>query len=133
MATLSILSIQDEEMLNSTTGLVVSFQGVGFGDDAVWTNMTLGAASLKILRELLEDEVESYLTDRRFTPHLRVYRKCATTEEMKKGVCAAVKEVKLGCLTIEAITLRGRKTGPEVPEPIKTWSLMGCTTNGGSC
>ena len=112
MATLSILSIQDEEMLNSTTGLVVSFQGVGFGDDAVWTNMTLGAASLKILRELLEDEVESYLTDRRFTPHLRVYRKCATTEEMKKGVCAAVKEVKLGCLTIETITLEGKKKRP---------------------
>ena len=49
------------EMLNSTTGLVVSFQGVGFGDDAVWTNMTLGVASLKVFRELLEDEVESYL------------------------------------------------------------------------
>ena len=140
--TVATLSIQDEEMetvvglvdtaikgyvemLNSTTGLVVSFQGVSFGDDAVWTNMTLGAASLKILRELVEDEVESYLTDRRFTPHLTVYRKCATTEEVKKGVCAAVKEVKLGCLTIEAITLRGRKTGPEVPEPLKTWSLMG--------
>ena len=28
--------------------------------------MTLGAASLKILRELVEDEVESYITDRRF-------------------------------------------------------------------
>ena len=121
------------EMLNSTTGLVVSFQGVGFGDDAVWTNMTLGAASLKVFRELLEDEVEPYLTDRRFTPHLTVYRKCGTTEEMKKGVCAAVKEVKLGCLTIEGITLRGRKTGPEVPEPLRTWSLMGCTTNCGNC
>ena len=103
------------EMLNSSTGLVVSFQGVGFGDDAVWTNMTLGDTSLKVLRELLERKVEPYLTDGRFTPHLTVYRKCGTTEEMKKGVCAAVKEVKLGCLTIEGITLRERKTGPEVP------------------
>ena len=72
--TVATLSIQDEEMetvagmidtaikgyvemLNSTTGLVVSFQGVGFGDDALRTNMTLGVASLKVFRELLEDEV----------------------------------------------------------------------------
>ena len=72
-----------------------------------------------------EDEAESYITDRRFLPHLTVYRKCGTNEEVKEGVKSSVKEVKLGCLTIEAITLQGRKTGSEVPEPCKTWSLMG--------
>ena len=121
------------EMLNSSTGLVVSFQGVGFGDDAVWTNMTLGDTSLKAHRELLEHEVEPYLTDGRLIPHLTVYRKCGTTEEMKRGVCAAVREVKLGCLTIEGITLQERKTGPEVPKPLRTWSLTRCTTNCGNC
>ena len=87
--------------------------------------MTLGAASLKILRELVEDEAESYITDGRFSPHLTIYRKCATNEEVKEGVKSSVREIKLGCLTIEAITLRGRKVGSEVPEPHKTWSLMG--------
>ena len=87
--------------------------------------MTLGAASLKILRELVENEAESYITDRRFSPHLTVYRKCGTNEEIKEGVKSSVRGVKLGCLTIEAITLRRRKMGAEVPEPCKTWSLMG--------
>ena len=104
------------DLTNPTTGLVVGFQGIGFGDDAIWTPMTLGAASLKILRELVEDEVESYITDRRFLPHLTIYRKCATNEEVKEGVKSSVKKIKLECLTIEAITLRGRKTGSEVPE-----------------
>ena len=111
-------------MTNPTTGLVVGFQGIGFGDDAIWTPMTLGAASLKILRELVEDEAESHITDARFSPHLTIYRKCGTNEEVKEGVRSSVREIKLGCLTVEAITLRGRKVGAETPEPYKTWSLM---------
>ena len=93
------------DMTNPTTGLVVGFQGIGFGDEVIWTPMTLGSASLKILRELVEDEAESYITDRRFLPHLTVYPKCGTNEEVKEGVKSSVKEIKLGCLTIEAITL----------------------------
>ena len=113
------------DVTNPTTGLIVGFQGIGFGDDAMWVSMTLGAESLKMLRELIEDEAESYIIDNRFSPHLTIYRKCATNEEVKEGVKSSVREIKLGCLTIEAITLRGRKVGSEVPEPHKTWSLMG--------
>ena len=112
------------DMTNPTTGLVVGFQGIGFGDDAIWTPMTLGAASLKILRELIEDEAESHIIDNRFSPHLSIYRKCGASEEVKEGVRSSVGGIKLGCLTVEAITLRERKMGDEIPEPCKTWSLM---------
>ena len=52
--------------------------------------MTLGAASLKILRELVEDEAESHITDARFSPHLTIYCKCGTNEEVKEGVRSSV-------------------------------------------
>ena len=103
---------------------MVGFQGIGFGDEAIWTPMTLGSASLMILRELIEDEAGCYSTDKRFSPHLTVYRKCGTDEETKEGVRSSVRGVKLGCLTIEGITLRKRKTNAEVPEPLHSWSLM---------
>ena len=112
------------DLTNPTTGLIVGFQGIGFGDDAMWVSMTLGAASLKILRELIDDEAEPYITDNRFSPHLSIYRKCQASEEMKEGVRSSVGEIKLGCLTIEGITLREKKTGDKVPEPCKTWSFM---------
>ena len=83
----------------------------------MWVSMTLGAASLKILRELIEDEAESYIIDNRFSPHLSIYRKCGASEEVKEGVRSSVGGIKLGCLTVEAITLRERKMGDEVPEP----------------
>ena len=112
------------DLTDPTTWLVVGFQGIGFGDEAIWTPMTLGSASLMILRELIEDEAGCYLTNKRFSPHLTVYRKCGTDEETKEGVRSSVKGVKLGCLTIEAITLRKRKTTAEVPEPQHSGSLM---------
>ena len=112
------------DLTNPITGLIVGFQGIGWGDDAMWVSMTLGAASLKILRELIEDEAESYIIDNRFSPHLSIYRKCGASEEVKEGVRSSVGGVKLGCLTVEAITLRERKMGDEVPEPCKMWSFM---------
>ena len=112
------------DLTSPTTGLVVGFQGIGFGDEACWVSMTLGSASLMILRELIEDEAGRYLTDKRFSPHLSAFKKCSTDEETKEGVKSSVRGVKLGCLTIEGITLRKRKTTAEVPEPLHSWSLM---------
>ena len=112
------------DLTNPIAGIIVGFQGIGWGDDAMWVYMKLGADSLKILRELIEDEAGAYITDNRFSPHLSIYRKCQASEEMKEGVRSSVGEIKLGCLTIEGITLRERKTGDKVPEPCKTWSFM---------
>jgi 2'-5' RNA ligase len=114
-------------MLNSDDGVIMSFRGVGFGDEAVWTKMHLGASSVQVLRELIEDEADPYLTDGRFMPHLTVYRKCATNEETRRSVEASVQEMKLGCILVEKVTLRERKKGPEIKEPIKTWYL--CKSN----
>ena len=139
--TMATLNIHDEEMsmvtgmldtaikryidlTNPTTGLVVGFQGVGFGDEACWASMTLGSASLMIMRELIEDEAGRYLNDKRFTPHLSVFKKCNMEEETKEGVKSSVRGTKLGCLTIQGISLRKRKTTTEVPEPLHSWTLM---------
>ena len=139
--TVAVLSLRKEELevvtekletaikkyiavTNPTTGLLVEFRGLDFGDDALWASMTLGVDSLKMLRELIEDEAESYIIDNRFSPHLSIYRKCQASEEVKEGVRSSVGGVKLGCLTVEAITLRERKMGDEVPEPCQMWSFM---------
>ena len=112
------------DLTNPVAGITIGFQGVGWGDDAMWLSMKLGVDSLKILRELLEDEVGAYLTDSRFSPHVTIYRKCQASEEMKAGVRASLGEVKMGCLTIKGLSLRERKINDKVPEPCQTWSFM---------
>ena len=112
------------DLTNPVAGITVGFQGVGWGDDAMWVSMKLGVDSLKILRELIEDEAGAYLTDSRFSPHITIYRKCQASEEMKAGVRASLGEVKMGCLTIEGLTLRQRKISDKVPDPCQTWSFM---------
>ena len=110
-------------MLNSMDGVMLSFKGIGFGDDAVWTKMHLGISSVQVLRELVEDEVGQYLTDWRFVPHLTVYKKSVTNEVLRRSVEAAAQDMRLGCIVVEKITLREKKEGPGVKEPVKTWSL----------
>ena len=112
------------DVTNPTTGLIVEFRGLDFGDDALWASMTLGVDSLKMLRELIEIEAAPYIVDNRFNPHLSIYRKCGASEEVKEGVRSSVGGVKLGCLTVEAITLREKKMGDGIPEPCKKWSFM---------
>ena len=112
------------DVTNPTTGLIVGFQGIGFGDDAMWASMTLGVDSLKMLRELIEDEAEPYIIDNRFTPHLSIYRKCGASEEEKEGVRSSVGGVELGCLNVEAITLREKKMGDGILKPYKKWSFL---------
>ena len=90
----------------------------------MWVSMKLGVDSLKILRELIEDEVGAYLTDSRFTPHVTIYRKCQASEEMKAGVRASLGEAKMGCVTAGGLSLRERKINDKVPEPVRTWSFM---------
>ena len=110
------------DMLNATNGLVVSFRGIEFGDyGVIWTKMKLGSNSAQVLRKLLEEEVGDYLTDYRFQPHVTIYRKCISSAEMRQRVQTTVKEVNLGCVNLEVATLRKRKEGSDIKEPL--WTL----------
>ena len=57
-----------------------------------------------------------YITDRRFSPHLTIYRKCNLSEETKAGVKAAIQDIRMEGVIIEKITLREKKAGPVIKE-----------------
>ena len=85
--------------------------------------MSLAAESVKVLRNLLEDELAPFLTDSRFHAHMTIFRKCNLSDELKEGIRVSVKEVKMESVNLERITLREKKTGTVVKEPILTMSL----------
>ena len=112
------------DLLSSSHGVNVTFKEIGYGDHGViWLNMSLGAESVKVLRELLEDELGPFLTDSRFHAHMTIFRKCNLSDELKEGIRVSVKEVKMESVNLERITLREKKTGTVVKEPILTMSL----------
>ena len=62
-------------MTKSTFGLMVSFEGVGWGDgDCLWMEIELGEKASEPIRSLVENSLAQYLTDWRFTAHLTLYR-----------------------------------------------------------
>ena len=105
-----------------------TFKGVGYGDyGVVWIEMSLGEESVKILREVIEDEVGHLLTDIRFHAHLTIFRGSELSDERKETIQAAVREVRLGSATIGEVTLRSRKTGKVMTEPLLTMRLADTT------
>ena len=112
------------DLLNSSHGVNVTFKEIGHGDHGViWLNVSLGSESVKVLRELLEDELAPFITDSRFHAHMTIFRKCDLSEELKEGVRAAVKEVRMESVNLERVTLREKKSGMVVKEPLLTMSL----------
>ena len=102
----------------------MTFKGVGYGDyGVVWIEMSLGEESVKILREVIEDEVGHLLTDLRFHAHLTIFCGSELSDERKETIKAAVREVRLGSATIGEVTLRSRKTGKVMTEPLLTMKL----------
>jgi 2'-5' RNA ligase len=100
------------DMMESPCGLSTTYKGIDYGDHgALWLEMSLGEESVKVLREMVEDEVAHLLTDKRFHAHLTIFRNNTLNDEMKQTVKAAVKEVRLGGATIASLTLRTRKIG----------------------
>ena len=79
---------------------------------------------MNMLRKLIEIEAEPYIVDNRFNPHLSIYRKCGASEEVKDGVRTSVGGVELGCLNVEAITLREKKMGDGILKPYKKGSFL---------
>ena len=71
--------------------------------------MSLGEESVKIPREVIEDEVGHLVTDLRFHAHLTIFCGSELSDERKETIKAAVREVRLGSATIGEVTLRSRK------------------------
>ena len=62
-------------------------------------------------------------TDMRFCPYLTIFRKCNLSEETKAGVKGAVQDIKMESVIVVKITLREKKAGPVVKEPLMVVSL----------
>ena len=112
------------DILSSPCGLSTTYKGIGYGDfGTVWIEMSLGEESVKVLREVIEDEVGHLLTDLRFHSHLTIFRGSELSDERKETLQAAVREVRLGSATVGEVTLRSRKTGKVMKEPLLTMRL----------
>ena len=112
------------DILSSPCGLSTTYKGIGYGDfGTVWIEMSLGEESVKVLREVIEDEVGHLLTDLRFYSHLTIFLGSELSDERKETLQAAVREVRLGSATVGEVTLRSRKTGKVMKEPLLTMRL----------
>jgi 2'-5' RNA ligase len=111
-------------MMDSPCGLSTTFKGIGYGDyGALWIEISLGEESVKVLREIIEDEVGHLLTDLRFHAHITIFRGNELSDERKETIKAAVREVRLGGATIAEVTLRSRKAGKVMTEPLLSMKL----------
>ena len=116
------------DILSSPCGLSTTYKGIGYGDfGTVWIEMSLGEESVKVLREVIEDEVGHLLTDLRFYSHLTIFLGSELSDERKETLQAAVREVRLGSATVGEVTLRSRKTGKVMKEPLLTMRLADLT------
>ena len=98
------------DLLNSSHGVNLTFKEIGYGDHGViWLNVSLGLESVKVLRELMEDELRPFITDFRFHAHMTIFRKCNLSDELKEGVKAAVKEEKWKVSMLKKLHLERRK------------------------
>lgn len=111
--------------LSGCHGINVTFQEIGHGDyGVIWLEISLGKDSVKALRKLLEVELGHFITDSRFHPHLTIFRRCDMSDEAKEGVRAAVEEVRLEGINLEQLTLRERKSGVAIKDPLLTMKLF---------
>jgi 2'-5' RNA ligase len=107
------------DIMGSPNNLVLSFKGLAFGDHGtIWVRMELGKEAIMILREMIESGLGENLTDLRFEPHLTVFKSSQISEDIQQGIRGSVSKMNLGCATIRKISLRQRKVGKELNEPI---------------
>ena len=103
------------DVVGATYGLVLTFQGVGWGDHGtIWAEAKMGAAPILAYRELLEDTFGPYLTDSRFYTHLSVFKNVEATPQEKARFKASNMYVTLSPINLEMVTLRERKVPGEV-------------------
>ena len=67
---------------------------------------------------MIDDSLEAFLTDLRFNAHLTVFRKNELEDTEKAQIVASMREYKLPSLVIKKCTLRERKTGSVIKDPL---------------
>ena len=79
-----------------------------------------------MLRHLIEIELEPWLADLRFSPHITIFTNSSVAESERKQLGESLKHRKLGCLVCETITLRTKKTEIE-----KSTNILECSLKAG--
>ena len=103
------------DVVGATYGLMLTFQGIGWGDHRkIWAEAKMGAAPIMAYRELLEDTFDPFLTDSRFHMHLLVFKNVKATPQEKARFKASNIYVTLSPINLEMVTLRERKVPGEV-------------------
>ena len=116
--TLKEITEQFIQMRGSTFGLVITFDGVGWGDGGtVWAEIKVGAKAISAFREMVEDKLGEYLTDWRFHAHLTVYRGVEATKEEKERLRASLAGTTLAPINLVVSTLRERKVQKQALKP----------------
>ena len=95
------------DLINAPSGIMVTFDGVSFGEHQVDMNLVL-----------LDNELDRFITDYSFNPHLGIYRKCKLEKQAKTELKASVVGVKLGSLVAKYLTLRENQKGPVARSPL---------------
>ena len=112
------------DILGAPKRLALSFRGIEFGDrGSIWVKMELGKEAMEMFREMLVEEVGEYVTDMRFETHLTIFRSSEFSEDLKDGISGSASRINLGCTAIRQMSLRPKKTGKTLPEPVLTLSM----------
>ena len=98
------------QMRDSTSGLLITFEGIGWGDGGtLWAEIKVGGKAINTFREMVEDKFGVYLTDLRFHGHLTVYRGIEATQEAKERFRDSLAGTTLAPINLVVVTLRERK------------------------
>ena len=89
----------------ASSGLMLTFQGLGWGDHGtIWAEAKMGAPSIVAYRELLEDTFGPYMTDSRFHTHLSIFKNVEATPQEKERFKASNMYVTLPPIHLEMVT-----------------------------
>ena len=110
----------------ASSGLMLTFQGLGWGDHGtLWAEAKMGASSIMAYRELLEDTFGPYLTVSRFHTHLSIFKNVEASPQEKARFRASNMYVTLPQIHLEMVTLREKKIPGEAKKPPSRWSQLG--------
>ena len=103
-------------MRNSTFGLVITYEGIGWGDGGtLWAEIKVGGKAINTFREMVEDKFGVYLTDWRVHGHMTVYRDIEATQEAKERFRASLAGTVLAPINLVVVTLRSPKQELKTP------------------
>ena len=71
--------------------------------------INLGEELCGILREYIEDELEDYIADTRFTSHLTIFKENNMTNEARHQLSESLEHFKTGSMVATSVTMRAKK------------------------